>query len=296
MLSLEQHANRQVALGGSDCAAALGLSKWKTAYQLYLEKRGEAQRSDEETEYMWWGRMLEPVVRQRYAEVTNRVVRQPQGTIFHPEHDFMCAHIDGFTDCQRGYEGKTAMFMTEDWGDEGTDQIPDDYLMQTHHYMIVTKFPVFDVAALIGRQFKIYEVLPDKELHEQIIEGEREFMRRVREGDPPPLDYEHKTAIDLLRKLYPGTNGQRIKATEDACAWRERMQKAGELEKDAKATKDAFKARLLEFMGPNALLEFPDGKCFRRQETERAGYTVQATKYVDARFVNDPLAKGAKRK
>lgn len=295
-LSAKQHEARLVGIGGSEAAAALGLSKWKTALQLYHEKRGELEAFDpgmrEETEEMWWGRMLEPIVRQKFAERTGRIVRLPRETLKHSVHDFMVAHVDGVSERQdgtdpRGYEGKTALFSIG-WGDEGTDQIPTDYLMQNHHYIVVTGLPVFDVATLIGRRFAMYEVREDKEMGEMLIEGERDFMRRVHAGEPPPLDYQHRTAIDVVKKLYPGTNGRRVYASDDCITWRATLEQQIEIEKAAQLEIKALRARLLEHMGENALLGFPDGQAFRRQLTKRAGYSVAPTEYVDARFVKDP--------
>lgn len=288
-LTALQIIERQKGCGGSDAAPALGMSKMKTMRQLFHEKRGELVPDVYDEEVIWWGNALEPIVRQKYAEVSGNVVRLPAGTIWHPEHDFMCAHIDGYVDNttpKRGYEGKTA-FHSMGWGEEGTDQIPVEYLMQVQHYMAVTELPVFDVSCLIGRRFAFYEVEADPELHEMMIEGERDFMRRVRENDPPALDYSHKTALDVVKKLYPGTNGVRLVATPETIEWRKTMDTLAEAEKAAKKEKDAYKVRLLEFMGDAALLAFPDGKAFRRQKTHRKGYVVDATEFVDARFVND---------
>lgn len=290
MLTAEQLAERARGIGGSDCAAALGLSKRKTARELYHQKRGELPPDELDEEFAWWGNMLEPVVRQRYAEKTGNVVRVPTGTIWHAVHAFMCAHIDGYVDNRtprRGYEGKTA-FRSTGWGEEYTDQVPIDCLMQTQHYMIVTDLPVFDVCVLISRRFAYYEVpRGDAEMQEMIIEGEHDFMRRVREGDPPPLDYAHKTALDVVKKLYPGTNGARLIADTHAIAVRQEMERFTEAEKAAKQGKEARKAELLELMGEAALLAFPDGKCFQRKTVDRKGYTVEPTSYVDFRLVND---------
>lgn len=290
-LTQEQLQARQKGVGGSDSAAALGLSSRKTMRQLYHEKRGEVLPDVFDEEVIWWGNALEPVVRQKYAEVTGNVVRLPTATIWHPEYDFMCANIDGFVDNRnprRGYEGKTA-FHSIGWGEEGTDRVPMDCLIQTQHYMVVIpELVVFDVCCLIGRRFSFYEVpAPDAEMREMIIEGERDFMRRVREGDPPPLDYAHKTALDVVKKMYPGTNGQRLIADVNAIAARKCMEECAEQEKLAKRQKETFKAQLLDIMGEAALLAFPDGKAFRRQITTRKGYYVDETKFVDARFVND---------
>ena len=86
-LTAEQLATRSTGLGGSDAAVACGVSRWKTPYQLYLEKRGEVPPI-EQTEPMRWGHLLEPLVRQEYSERTGRVVRLPSDTLRHPEHTF----------------------------------------------------------------------------------------------------------------------------------------------------------------------------------------------------------------
>lgn len=288
-LTALQIVERHKGVGGSDAAPALGLSKRKTSRQLFHEKRGELEPDVYDEEAIWWGNALEPIVRQKYAEKSGNVVRLPEGTIWHSEHDFMCAHIDGYVDNttpKRGYEGKTA-FHSMGWGEEGTDQIPVEYLMQTQHYMAVTGLPVFDVACLIGRRFAFYQVEADLELHEMMIEGERDFMRRVRENDPPPLDYAHNTALDVIKKLYPGTNGKRLVAPPEVVEWRNARDVFSEAEKAAKKEKDAFTTRLLEFMGDAAVLAFPDGKAFRRQTTKRKGYFVEPSEYVDCRMVKD---------
>lgn len=287
-LTPEQLKARSVAIGGSDAAAVLGLSKRKTTLQLYMEKRGEWPEQDDEEweEVRWWGNELEPVVRRRYATVTGRTIVLPEGTLRHPEHEFMLAHVDGIVQNERrGYEGKTA-YRSIGWGDEGTDQVPKDALMQVHHYMTVVDFDLWDICALIGRRFKIYTVERDQEMSEMLIEAEKDFMRRVRESDAPPIQYTHKTALDVVRKLYPGTNGKKVFASEQAIGWRKALIAEQAVEKTAKAAAEAMKVRLLEEMGENAFLAFPDGKCYRRQKTNRVGYSVQPTTYMDTRFVN----------
>lgn len=298
-LTAEQIVTRQSGIGGSDVAAALGLSKQKTALQLYLEKRGEIpiEEPPEDDEFIWWGRALEPIVRQKYAEKTGRVVVLPHGTLHHPVHNFMLAHVDGLIqDEPRGYEGKTA-FRSTGWGEEGTDQIPREYLLQVHHYLTVCNFEVWDVAVLVGRQFQVYEVPRDPEMSEMLIAGETEFMRRIAEGDRPGLDYDHKTARDVVRKLYPGTNGARLVASEAAIGWRQQLEFAQAQEKIAKANIESLKSRLLEEMGEAALLAFPDAKCYRRQKVDRTGYSVEPASYIDFRLINDGRGMpGAKRK
>ncbi len=186
-------AQRNTGIGGSDVAALLGLSKWKTPLQLYLEKRGEAEPQPD-NEAMRWGRYLEPVVRQAYADETGNEVRMLAEQVRHPLYDHMVANLDGFVFFPNGprrvFEAKTAR-TAEGWGEPRTDEIPQPYLLQVQHYMVVTGFPVADVAVLIGgADFRIYEVPADPELQQMIVDACAEFWQRVRTGNPPePVSY-----------------------------------------------------------------------------------------------------------
>jgi len=181
---------RRKGIGGSDVAAILGMSKWKTPLDVYLDKTGQLADTPDNAP-MLWGRNLEPVVRQHYSDVTGRTVRVPNEILRHPEYEFMLANLDGVTNDGRVLEVKTAR-TGDEWGEEGTDQVPAQYLLQVQHYMAVTGMPVADVAVLIGGQdFRLYHVEEDPELHGILIEREGEFWNHhVIAGVPPePVTY-----------------------------------------------------------------------------------------------------------
>lgn len=181
--------SRATGIGGSDAAAILGLSRWKSPFQVYQEKRGEAAQTPDNAS-MRWGRYLEPVVRQAYADDTGRAVRLPDGLVRHQQHTFMIANLDGVTDDGRVVEIKTAR-TSQGWGEPGSDQVPQEYLLQVQHYMAVTGLVVADVAVLIGgSDFRLYEVPADKELQDMLISAEAEFWSCVQSGYPPePTSY-----------------------------------------------------------------------------------------------------------
>src|SRR5688572_27517515 len=108
------------------------MSKWKTQLALYLDKRGELEV--EENEPMRWDNLLEPVVRQEYANRTGRTVVVPSGIIRHPTVDFALMTPDGIADDCRVLQVKTAR-SSEGWGEPGTGEIPMEYLIQVQHEM-----------------------------------------------------------------------------------------------------------------------------------------------------------------
>lgn len=180
---------RRTGLGGSEAAAALGLSPWQTPYSLWELKTGRAPPVDQ-TEPMLWGHLLEDVVRREYARRTGLEARPVQEMLRHPEHPWMFSHLDGqvFGAEPRRVilEVKTAR-TGQGWGEEDTSEIPLNYLIQTHHNLAVAQADVCDVPVLIaGQDFRIYQVHRDRELEQQLIEREAAFWAFVTSDQPPP--------------------------------------------------------------------------------------------------------------
>lgn len=193
MLTALQISNRTTGIGGSEAAAACGISPWKSPLQVYLEKRGELPpfQGNTKTE---WGERLEGAIRQKYAEDTGRVVRLPADTFRSPEHAYMLCHPDGIAEHPtltdeplRLYEGKNTE-RGDRWGDPGTDDIPEEHLIQVQHNMFVLGLVVADVAVLIsGNDYRRYEVRADRELQDMLVAKEGELWTRIERGDPPPV-------------------------------------------------------------------------------------------------------------
>lgn len=175
---------RRLGIGGSDAPAIMGLSKWRTPLSVWLDKTGQIEAADE-SEPMRWGTLLEPVIRQEYATRTGRAVVTP-GLIRHPDHEFIIGTPDGIADDGRIVEIKTAR-SGDGWGEPGSDQVPDDYLIQVQHYMMLSGAALADVAVLIGgSDFRVYTVPADRELHGMMVDAEAAFWQQVVDRIPPP--------------------------------------------------------------------------------------------------------------
>lgn len=198
---------RREGIGGSDAGAALGLSKWRTPYQVYLDKIGETQ-GIEENESMYWGKKHEDNIINRYIEGTGKAVERPQAIFRNQINPFMQYTPDGIS-FGRLLEAKTSRYG-QDFGDAGTDEIPQEYLVQVQHGMIVTGLRVCDVAVLIsGSEYRQYEIPADKELQEMIIEQESAFWEKVQKRiEPEPI-----TTEDLKRR-YPFSRQQSIECDD----------------------------------------------------------------------------------
>lgn len=253
-MSNDWHEERRTGIGGSDCASVMGVSKWGTPLGVYLAKRGEAPPT-EENEPMRWGTLLEPVIRQRYSDVTGKVVRIPSQLLRHEKYPWMIANLDGFVDDPRVIEIKTSR-MGNEWGEPGTDEIPMEYMFQVQHYLIVTGFPVADVPVLIGgSDFRIYEVPADRELQEMIIDREAAFWQMVINANPPePVSYS-----DTLRR-YPKSTTGTVTASERVLSAVERLRVIKEQSKALEAEEESCKGEIQKALGDMDTLIGLDGK------------------------------------
>jgi len=244
---------RTTGIGGSDVAAILGLSKWKTPLQVYQEKRGEIE-PQADNDAMRWGRYLEPVVRQAYADETGNEVRVLDELVRHPANDFMIANLDGFvlpTDGpRRVFEAKTAR-TGDGWGEPGSDQIPQPYLLQVQHYMAVTGFVVADVAVLIGgSDFRLYEVPEDRELQDMICDACTEFWERVKAGEPPePVSY-----ADVQARFGRASKTNSVLAGDDVLQALQQLRELKTQAKHLELAEEQWKAVVMKAMGESDTL------------------------------------------
>lgn len=177
-------AERRKGLGGSDAAAALGLSPWTSPLQLYLDKIGEAEET-QESEAMRFGTLLEPVVRAEASRRLGAEIAHDLPPAVSPMHPFMRCNLDGRISNDVIFEAKTAR-NDAGWGEVGSDDIPQSYLIQCQHSMIVVGAKVTEVAVLIGgSDFRLYRVHHNDSLAELLIEGERAFWQCVETRTPP---------------------------------------------------------------------------------------------------------------
>jgi len=258
-LTAEQHDVRSRGLGGSDAAAALGFSKWKTPVQLYLEKVGDAANDDVTDGPRYWGNVLEDIVATEYVKRTGNKVRRRRQAFVHPEHDFMLAHIDRSVDGQRKVlECKTSTdFRASDWGPDGSDEVPDEYLIQVQHQLACTGYEHADLAVLIGnRDYRIYHIRADPGLIAGMIDKEHHFWHdHVLAGTaPPPM-----TAQDIA-DLYPQDTGAQLLADEDLITAHESLVQVRAQLKELQDSKDELEQYIKAALGEAGELVAPDGR------------------------------------
>lgn len=205
---------RNGGIGSSDAAAAIGLSPYKSPLELWLEKTGRKAPDDlSQSEAVFWGTTLEPVLAKVYAERTGNKVRRVNAVLQHPEHPFMLANLDRAIGADGVLEIKTAGHHSAVFWEDG---IPEAYQCQVLHQLAVTGKGWADVAVLIGGQdFRIYRIERDDEKVSALVEREARFWQKVMKDTAPDPDGSESSG-NALTWMYPRDTGETLDCTESA--------------------------------------------------------------------------------
>ena len=209
---------RQLGIGSSDAAVAVGLSPYKSQLTLWLEKTARKAPEDiSQKEAVLWGVELEPVLAQVYAKRTGYKVRRVNAVLQHPEHTFMLANLDrevvGHPDGPGILEIKTASYHSAPQWEEG---VPVAYQCQVLHQLAVTGHAWAEVAVLIGGQdFRIYRIERDEEKIGDLIRREAHFWQQVRQDWQPEPDGSSDAAA-ALGWLFPRDDGQTVDLSDSS--------------------------------------------------------------------------------
>jgi putative phage-type endonuclease len=257
-------AERRKGLGGSDMAAILGLSPWRTAVDVWMDKTGKGE-DQPETPAMRWGTLLEDLVAKEYAEKMNVSVTRVNQMLKNPSMPFLIGNIDravseigkrpvvnGEFRTERILECKTSRtFSNSDWGPEMTDEIPVYYMTQVLHYLGLTGTEICDVACLFdGRDFKVYRVRKDMELINRMWEKAARFWEDHVLKDTPP---DPVSASDVST-LFPRSSAKAIEASGEVAEAARKAEAIKNHIKDLEAQLEAEESKVKLFMLDNDAL------------------------------------------
>ena len=222
--------NRNEFLGGSDIAAVMGMSRWKTPLKLWAEKTGKLPLPDlSDVEAVELGTDLEEFVAKKFTQKTGKAVRRSPKYYQHPDYPYMVTHVDRLvTGTDELLECKTASFFKKDEWEN--DDIPQEYILQVMWYLGITGRKIGHIAVLIGGQsFKYKQIEFDSELFETMVEAAKEFWQHVKDDTPPavmPDDDEtlkdlYSEHTEVMIELYPENEEttQAVQTFEDKVAY-----------------------------------------------------------------------------
>lgn len=167
--------DRSNFLGGSDAAGVLGKSRWDTPLAVWARKTGQIEDSRTESEEAEHGKGLEEYVAQCFTKKTGKKLVHKSDTIFHPSYEFIGGSIDRYVEGEDAIlECKTASaWKAKEWDGE---EIPQEYIIQCYHYLLVTGKKRCYIAVLIGGQrFKWKVIERDEKVLKDLLQREVSF-------------------------------------------------------------------------------------------------------------------------
>ncbi|MGX6634102.1 YqaJ viral recombinase family nuclease [Bacillus velezensis] len=203
---------RRKGIGGSDASVILGLNKWRTAFELWLDKTGQVPISESASEAAYFGSILEDIVAKEFEVRSGKKVRRKKSMLKHPEHNFILANVDRMIVGEKAIlECKTtSAYNLKEWED---NEIPDSYIVQVQHYLGVLgpEYKKAYFAVLIGgNKFVWKEIERDDELIAMIFQAEVEFWNeKVLGGKAPVLDGS-SAAEEYLKQRYSEAEGGKV--------------------------------------------------------------------------------------
>jgi putative phage-type endonuclease len=194
MLSAEQLAQRRAGISATDVSSIVGLNPWSSPIDVFLDKTGRKPPFEGNSRTKW-GNLLEPQIRDDYAERRGLRVEVP-GTLDHPEVTWAKATPDGI--CYwpggavpiNGLEIKShSSRVAHMYGEPGTDAVPAHILIQCQWNLFVSGLDIWDLVAFIDNQPLDYVIRRDDELIGLLRDRcERFLVDHIRADVPPEPD------------------------------------------------------------------------------------------------------------
>lgn len=196
-------ASHQQAIGCSRIAQVLGLSRFGTPYELWAQYTGRAPWPDLSNELrVALGEPMEAVLQPFVEARLGGKLRRDRREYKHPTLP-MVGHVDfrlardaagvvarlgGPARERPVLDMKTSLGFgaRHRFGEDGTDELDADVLLQMHGYLLLTGADLAFAAALVpGPELKIFAVEADAEMQDLIEAGIAAFWARVRADMPP---------------------------------------------------------------------------------------------------------------
>lgn len=189
---------REAGIGASDVPVVLGISPFKSRFQLWAEKAKltkPAPFHPRAVSAMERGKLLEPEIRAWYERKTGRTVTPK--TVVHPTYPCIRASLDGETNDGRNVEIKAPGKTDHAAAKKG--KVPKKYLAQTQIQMECAGLAVTDYVSHDGTRDLttgqlsdeggvIIEVGADPSYQKQIVDACLEFWQLVQDQRPPSVD------------------------------------------------------------------------------------------------------------
>lgn len=279
MLTAQDLERRRKFITATDAPALMGVSPWVNAADVFIQKTQGIDNFKGNTATDAGNRLEDSVI----AWAAEKLGPLNPGDWCVHENGLNACTLDAMTSGREVVEAKTTGIVgpgsPHQWGDEGTDEIPDYYLVQVQAQMLVTGARRAFVPTLIGgRGFVMFVVVANFELQEAIRTTSEQFWQEnVLAGVAPEGVHP---SLEILKRMHrqPG----KVVEVSDEVA--DEYLTATRIAKEASDHAEKCKAALIESLGDAEGGKWSGG-AFTFFESSRKGYTVSDSTFRTLRHV-----------
>jgi predicted phage-related endonuclease len=293
-LSAHDLAIRKDAIFSTEAAACLGLSKYSSPVQVWMEKVGQQQTATDDgddqdddgddqetqTEAQAMGLLLQPVIGRLWEVRTGKALVNLDGvTMLSDKFPWIGSHFDfQVRGEKRLVEAKNFHHMRrKEFGEEGSEDVPMDCLVQCLHEGFVYGADIVYLAVLFGGQkFEVFQVPIRQDAVDMLIEKLAGFWKYVEERTPPPPQTSEE-----VKAMWKRDNGKEVIATseiEQACRYLEQVK---DNLKAAKTDKDRLEVMIKSQIADGSTLRARDGTILATWKAAKDSLKFDKTKFCE---------------
>jgi hypothetical protein len=254
---------RATGIGSSDWGDVFDLEPFGCSLRLWNEKRRikpDYEPSAQTKKYYRKGHALEPVIADEYESVTGRLMGESPGMLRHPDYPWMIVHMDRLTGEEMDYpQVRYLEIKAPGYGNFKKikkDGLPHEWILQLQSGIEIGRANNMD---MIGGAYAVmhvdawdlvkFDVQPDPELIQMIIDKGMEFWPKVENGPAPekkPVGDPRCTKCGYRMRCHgeailAGMDPEHVREYEDTSEFDALMQETLELQElaaEAKALSD----------------------------------------------------------
>jgi predicted phage-related endonuclease len=274
------HEFRMTGIGGTDISCILGLNKYRSAAEVWAEKKGIVPSSDRSTEATQWGLLLESTILEEAARRCGASITTSGGIqIRSAGYSFAIGNIDALAVVNQ--DTQVPMFTQDETGkwqselvslkagqllvldaknsryeSRYEDGLPIEYECQGRWYMPLAQASQAVFACLIGGQeLRLYRILHDDAIYQDMLQAAEAFWESLDQDEMPLLS---DAPVEVIRKLKPVIDGSSVVADsylEDLIRrWDQAKKQQGELSDLV----DSLRREIEALCGTNQIVDCPN--------------------------------------
>ena len=281
--SAEWHDRRRNGIGASEIAAACGISRWKSRYELWQEKKG-LRAPFGGNEATLWGQRNERHIIEDWCDRFEAKLIATQQEFRHPDWPHLWATVDAIVQLPDGsksiLEAKCTTSRNSELGLDGTDEVPLEWLGQVSIQMLLSGIERAEVAVLVdGNKSRHYAVPFNRAGAVEIaILASSWFEECLATEVPPQIWCEKSQMVDRLWDHGIDRIAD-VRETEIPNLWAQ-YEDLGRQIKELNEERDRIKAEAVVAMGDHRRVLIAADRELVIEKRTRAAYTVKAAFYT----------------